>query len=168
MPFAVSRCHRLACRVFLSSNIPMRSINESLFTKPANTLVSSVYIMFQIIHIYAGRNQAFHRGLGDALKSQKFTKTAKWILPNIEAMSSLVPLDWLAQENTMRAAQEVLKAEWFDDSYAPDESERWIAKQTLLESSLGLKKGKIKKNQSWERSPTNDSRDSSRPCGSSR
>ena len=98
--------------------------------------------MINLIHMYADRNKAFHKGLKEMLEGQKFLSIAKCIFDDLNELPSICPPELSDDESAMRALLEQLRDEWFDISSNPNEPEAWIRKPAIEEAYNALQKSK--------------------------
>ncbi|KAI4117374.1 MAG: hypothetical protein LQ338_007563 [Usnochroma carphineum] len=87
--------------------------------------------MIAVIHVYADRNVAFHRGLQENLEAQKYATIAKWLYEDLRDLSSVCSPAMAEAEEVMRVVLEQLRDEWFDVTYAPDQPEGWNHKPAI-------------------------------------
>ncbi|KAL8748383.1 MAG: hypothetical protein Q9184_007345 [Pyrenodesmia sp. 2 TL-2023] len=101
--------------------------------------------MIRLIHLYADRNSAFHRGLKEDLAAKQFDTVAHSIFEDLRDLSSVCPPDKPEEEVVMRAVLEQLRDEWFDSSYAPDQPATWNHKPAIRAIQAELEKSKTVK-----------------------
>ena len=97
-------------------------------------------IMINLIHMYANRNIAFHKGLKEMLEGQKFFDIAKCIFDDLNELANVYPPELSNDEAAMRALLEQLRDEWFDISFDPNEPQTWIRKPAISEAYNALQK----------------------------
>lgn len=100
--------------------------------------------MIEIIHLYAERNTAFHRGLSETIEKHKYNQIADWLERDLRDLPSIVPVGWIEQEVIMKASLEALRSEWFDTTSEPDEPLSWTWKPALASYGESLKKDQNK------------------------
>lgn len=101
--------------------------------------------MIGLIHLYADRNSAFHRGLKEDIAARRFDTIAHSIFEDLRDLSSVCPPDKPEEEVVMRAILEQLRDEWFDSSYAPDQPSAWNHKPAIRAVQAELEKTKTVK-----------------------
>ncbi len=101
--------------------------------------------MLSLIHLYADRNMAFHRGFKEDLEAKRYSEVAKCIFEDLRDLSSVCPPDKPQEEMVMRAVLEGLRDEWFDASHAPDQPLGWNHKPAIRAVQAQLEKSKTVK-----------------------
>lgn len=85
------------------------------------------------IHLYAKRNQLFHRGLDGLIEHRDFARLGKVLFEDLQDLASLVPPNQLRFEVALRATIEALINEWFDKKGHPNEPKNWGATKVLID-----------------------------------
>lgn len=83
------------------------------------------------IHLYAERNQLFHRGLDWLIEHRDFKKLGELLFEDLRDLASLVPPNQLHLEVALRATIEALINEWFDKEEYPNKPKKWKATKVL-------------------------------------
>lgn len=95
--------------------------------------------MINIIHLYADRNEAFHRGLKEMLEAERYWDIAQCIFDDLENLASVCPPDAYEEEETMRLLLETLRDDWFDTSFGPNNVQKWQVKPSLRDYMKDMK-----------------------------
>ncbi|KAL9021598.1 MAG: hypothetical protein Q9185_001246 [Variospora sp. 1 TL-2023] len=87
--------------------------------------------MISIIHLYADRNQAFHRGLQQYLEEPDYGRIARCLWEDLRDLSSVCPPSMAGIELTWRSVLEQMRDEWFDISPGPENPSNWNNKPAI-------------------------------------
>ncbi|KAI4192231.1 MAG: hypothetical protein LQ346_004410 [Caloplaca aetnensis] len=101
--------------------------------------------MLSLIHLYADRNPAFHRGLKEDLEAKRFSVIANCIFEDLRDLSSVCQPDKPEEKMVMRAVLEGLRDEWFDVSCAPDQPQAWNHTPAIRAVQAQLEESKVVK-----------------------
>ncbi|KAI4091804.1 MAG: hypothetical protein LQ344_003908 [Seirophora lacunosa] len=98
--------------------------------------------MIGIIHFYAGRNEAFHRGLQGYLEEPDYFKVAQCLYEDLRDLASVCPPSMADTELMWRSVLEQLRDDWFDISDGPDQPGNWNHKPAIKTAHERLRKSK--------------------------
>ncbi|KAL8698947.1 MAG: hypothetical protein Q9201_006293 [Fulgogasparrea decipioides] len=91
-----------------------------------------------LIHLYADRNQAFHRGIKEDLASSSWNDIARKLFEDLRDLASVCPPDMAVEEDQMRAVLLELQSDWFDISSNPNNPSSWVPRVARLQQAAGI------------------------------
>ncbi|KAL9014322.1 MAG: hypothetical protein Q9173_001030 [Seirophora scorigena] len=98
--------------------------------------------MIRIIHLYADRNEAFHRGLQGYLEKPEYWKIARCLYEDLRDLASVCPPSMVDTELMWRSVLEQLRDDWFDISAGPTNPGNWNHKPAIRTAHEQLRKSK--------------------------
>lgn len=107
--------------------------------------------MMDLIHLYAERNAAFHRGIKEDLETQNYARIAQCIHEDLRDLASVCPPSMADEEIIFRALLEQMRDDWFDTSFAPDQPGGWSFKPAIREVYDQLQKKKAAKDDAFRK-----------------
>ncbi|KAL8955651.1 MAG: hypothetical protein Q9193_006573 [Seirophora villosa] len=106
--------------------------------------------MIGIIHFYADRNEAFHRGIQGYLEEPDYTQVAICLYEDLRDLASVCPPSMADTELMWRSVLEQLRDDWFDISDGPDKPRNWNHKPAIKTAHERLVKGKAEHQRNLE------------------